>query len=255
MLDKYEDIAITASKKAGIIIKKYFNNIKEFDIKKNAGIVTKADKEAEKELINYFKKYTPNIGILSEEAGLYKKAPSKWIIDPLDGTTNFYHAFPFVNVSIGLEIDGEIVVGVVYNPILNNTYRAILGKGAFKNDKKIKVSKTKKLENALLGTGFAYMRGKELDKAIEIFKKFSLKTHGIRRPGAAALDLCMVAEGVYDGFYEKTLNAWDVSAGYLIIKEAGGKLTNYKGNKFSIYKKELVASNSLIHDEMIKVIN
>lgn len=250
----YEDIAIKASLIGGNILKKYFRNISTFEIKDGAGLVTMADKESENAISSFLNKKTPKFSILGEEAGLSQRGENKWIIDPLDGTSNFFHGFPYFNVSIGLEIEGEIVVGVVHNPLTKETYHCSKERGAYKNNKKIHVSSTKELSNSLLGTGFAYMRGSNLDESIDLFKNFTYLCHGIRRPGAAALDLCYVACGIYDGFYEKTLSPWDVAAGSLLIKEAGGSLSTFDGSDFSVYSKSIVASNSILHDAMMNVI-
>ncbi len=254
-LDLYRDTAIEAAKKAGRVLMKHFNAISDFQIKKEAGIVTKADMESEDLLSSIFNKKTPNFGILGEETGLKGSDETKWIIDPLDGTTNFFHGFPHFNISIALEHKGTINVAVIHNPVTGDMYHAIKGKGSYKNDKKIKVSSTNELTNAMIGTGFAYMRGEPLEDAINLFRKFTYKSQGIRRPGAAALDLCYLAEGIYDGFYEKTLAPWDMAAGSLLIEEAGGKVSNCKGQKFSIYGKDVVASNSILHEKILEVIN
>jgi myo-inositol-1(or 4)-monophosphatase len=250
----YEDIAIKASLIGGKVLKRYFRNLSSFEIKDGAGLVTMADKNSEAAISSFLNKKTPEFSILGEESGLSQRGENKWIIDPLDGTTNFFHGFPHFNVSIGLEIDGEIVVGVVHNPSTNETYHCSKGRGAYKNKKQIHVSTTKELSSSLLGTGFAYMRGSTLDESINLFRDFTYLCHGIRRPGAAALDLCYVACGIYDGFYEKTLSPWDVAAGSLLIKEAGGSLSTFDGDEFSVYSKSIVASNGLLHDAMMKLI-
>jgi len=252
---KYERVAIEAAFIGAKILTKYFQKLKGFDIKKGAGIVTKADKESEKAIANFLSKKTPGFSILAEENGLRKKSADKWIFDPLDGTTNFFHKIPHYNISIALELDGEIVVGVVYNPTNKELYHCIKKGGAYRNNKRIHVSKNKDITTSMLATGFAYMHGSKLDEPLKVFKRFTDRSHGIRRFGAAALDLCYVASGVYEGFYEKTLQPWDVAAGALLINEAGGKLSDYKGNEFSIYGQNIVASNGLIHKDMIEIIN
>ena len=252
---EYQALAIEACKLGGEILKKYYNKTVEFEIKPDSGIVTRADKESEETITNFFNLHTPDFSVLAEEEGLTKKGINKWIIDPLDGTTNFFHGFPHFNISIGLELDGEIVVGVVYNPVTEEIYHTCKGFGAFRNNRKISVSKIDSINSALLGTGFAYMQGEYLNYSLNAFKSFSCKTQGLRRPGAAALDLCYVAAGIYDGFYELTLNPWDIAAGYLLIQEAGGTVTNIKGNDFSIYSGEVVASNSILHQELINTLN
>jgi myo-inositol-1(or 4)-monophosphatase len=252
--DRYRNVAIKAAHIGGKILLKHFENISEYDLKKGAGIVTKADTESEKIISSFLRKQTPDFGIFAEEEGYKYKGDTRWIIDPLDGTTNFFHRVPHFNISIGLEMDKEIVVGVIYNPITGEMYNCSKGGGAYRNKERIHVSRTKKLSTAMLATGFAYMSEKKMEKALDLFLRFSLNCHGIRRFGAAALDCCYVAAGIYDGFYEKTLSPWDVAAGSLLVTEAGGKLSSYNGKKFSIYDKEIVASNGLIHNEMIKTI-
>jgi myo-inositol-1(or 4)-monophosphatase len=253
-LEGYKELAIKAAHIGGKILLKHFEKISEYDLKKGAGIVTKADTESEKAISEFFRKRTPQFGIFAEEEGYKYKGESRWIIDPLDGTTNFFHRVPHFNISIALEMDKEIVVGVVYNPVTDEMYNCRKGGGAYRDKKRIHVTSTKKLSTAMLATGFAYMSEKKMKAALDLFLKFSLNCHGIRRFGAAALDACYVAEGIYDGFYERTLSPWDVAAGGLLVMEAGGKLSNYSGGKFSIYDKEIVASNGLIHKEMINLI-
>lgn len=254
-MKEYLKHTINASNLAKEILLKHFNNINNFNIKKDSGIVTIADTESENAIISYLQKYYPNSSILAEESGTRGTGSVKWIIDPLDGTTNFFHGFPQYCISIALEIDAEIVLAVVNNPSNNDLYYAIKNEGAFKNNKKIIVSKTSSIKQSLIGTGFAYMKDAELKEALNIFEKFSNNCHGIRRPGSAVLDLCMVAEGIYDGFYEKTLNPWDVAAGSLLITEAGGLITNFSGTVFSVYNKEILASNGPIHSDLIKIIS
>ena len=254
-LKYYENITIEAARLGGDILNNYFNNLSKFNIEKDGGIVTKADKESEDVICSFFNKKTPDFSILSEESGLTNKGKNRWIIDPLDGTTNFFHGFPHFSISIALKLENEIVVGVVYNPVTKEIYHAIRGSGAYKNNKHIFVSNTKKLSASLIGTGFAYMRSQNLYNALSLFRKLTYKTHGIRRPGSAALDLCYIASGIYDGFYEKTLKAWDVAAGALLVEEAGGQLSNYSGEKFSMYRGEIVASNKHIHREILKTIS
>jgi myo-inositol-1(or 4)-monophosphatase len=247
-------IAESAVLKGGEVLLKYYNKLGSFDVKTGAGIVTKADKESESVICEYLCKQTPDFSILSEEEGLTQKGSSKWILDPLDGTTNFFHGFPYFSISLGLEIDNEIVVGVVYDPLHKELYKAIKHGGAYKNKKRLHVSKTEKLQNSMLGTGFAYMKNKIFDDNLRIFRTLSMKSHGIRRPGSAAIDLCYVACGIYDGFFEQTLNVWDIAAGTLIITEAGGKVSLYDGAPFCVYDKEILASNNLIHQQMVDAI-
>lgn len=219
-------------------------------------LVTEADLRAEQTVIRTIRETYPTHQILSEEIGLQAthSSPFKWIIDPLDGTTNFAHGFPMYNVSIGLEHNGTGVLGVVHDPTRNETFVGQLGRGATLNGKSIHVSRIPKLAEALLVTGFAYDVHTVSDNNLKEFCRFTLHARGIRRTGTAALDLCYVACGRLDGFWELKLNPWDTAAGKLIVEEAGGKVTNYKGEPFSIYEKDIVASNELIHDEMLDIL-
>ena len=253
--EQYEKLAIQAAELGGKTLLKHFTKISKYDVKKGAGFVTQADTESEQIISDFLRKKTPHFGIFGEEKGYTHVGKSKWIIDPLDGTTNFFHHIPHFNIAIALKLEGQIVAGVVYNPVNKELFYGSKGGGAFRNKKRLHVSKTKKLSESILGSGFAYMRQEKLKEALDIFFHFSVKSHGIRRFGAAALDVCYVAAGIYDGFYEKTLSPWDVAAGSLLVLEAGGKLSNYCGKEFSIYDKEIVASNGLIHKEMIKAIS
>lgn len=183
-------------------------------------------------------------------------APSRyrWIIDPLDGTTNFAHGFPVYAVSIGVECDGALLVGVVYDPTRDELFTAETGRGAFLNGVSIAVSHTAELEAALTVTGFAYDIRDTPNNNFDHFARFALKAQGVRRTGSAALDLCYVAAGRFDGFWEVKLSPWDMAAGAVIVREAGGRITDLRGNAHSIYQPELVASNGQIHHEMLEVI-
>lgn len=259
-LNSYLEFAETAALDAGRLLMNYFGTIHHCDKKEGAGIVTKADKESEALIINYFKINTPDFSILAEESGLKEQFTNKtkskflWVIDPLDGTTNFFHGFPYFNVSIALTYGEEILLAVVYDPLADKMFTAIRGQGSFMNGKRFYISEETELENSLLGTGFAYMRGNDLKIAMDIFHEFSVKSRGIRRPGAAALDLAYTAYGVYDGFFEKALNPWDLAAGALLIKEAGGVLSDFDGKVFSIYNKSIVAANPKLHIKLIDTI-
>ena len=219
-------------------------------------LVTEADLRAEETVIRTIKEAYPTHQILSEEQGLQatQTTPFKWIIDPLDGTTNFAHGFPMYNVSIGLEHEGTGIIGVVYDPTRKEMFVGQKGRGATLNGTPVHVSGVPKLGEALLVTGFAYDVHTVSDNNLKEFCQFTLRARGIRRTGTAALDLCYVACGRLDGFWELKLNPWDTAAGKLIVEEAGGRVTNYKGEPFSIYEKDIVASNGLIHDEMTDIL-
>jgi myo-inositol-1(or 4)-monophosphatase len=241
---------------AGGILNNKFGKVKKIDFKGEINIVTEADCISQDFIKKSIKEKFPDHSILSEEdLEIHSSSPYRWIVDPLDGTTNFAHGLPIFAVSIALEFDGEIFAGVVYNPVLKELFWAEKGRGAYLGRKKIKVSETESLSRALLATGFPYDIREDPNNNLNHFSKFALKAQAIRRLGSAALDLCYVACGRFDGFWELKLFPWDVSAGILIVEEAGGKITDFKGFPTDIYSKEIVASNGKIHDEMIEVLN
>ena len=240
-----------------IILPKNLTKKKSVEYKGAINLLTETDTYVEKTIIRLIKKEFPRHAILAEESGASsqrEKADFTWIIDPIDGTTNFYHSFPHVATSIAIEKEGCIVMGGILDPIRDELFFAERGKGAFLNRKRIRVSSTQKLKNALLVTGFPYDRRKHADYYLSFFKAFMMRCHGIRRVGTAALDFCYVAAGRIDGFWEYKLKPWDVAAGKLIVEEAGGKVTDFNGKTFDIYGTETCASNSLIHREMKRVL-
>ena len=188
-----------------------------------------------------------------EVAGSHAESPV-WFIDPLDGTTNFAHGFPFYNVSIGLQVAGTVVVGVVYDPVRRELFTAIRGKGAFCNGRRLQVSSTRGLAQSLLVTGFAYDVRTSRNNNFGHFIRFTRRCRGVRRTGSAALDLCYVADGRFDGFWELNLSPWDTAAGNVILEEAGGRMSHFSGGCYDIQVPELVASNGKIHDEMVQVL-
>ena len=254
----FKQTAIKAAKAAGKIHLKYFN--KKLEIKTKSGHqdrVTIADTESEKKIVSIIKKHFPEHNILAEEAK-YKKTDSEytWIIDPLDGTNNFSHGMPIFCVSIALAKNDKIILGVVYDPIRKELFSAESGKGATLNGKKISVSKNTELKDCLLITGFYYDRGVPMLKNLVNIKHFFLNgILGLRRLGSAALNLCDVACGRADGFWEFYLNTWDFAAGMLIVEEAGGKVTNKSNDELKIKPSYVVASNGKIHEQILKIIN
>jgi len=248
---------IKASLEAGKILKENFGGnykISSKDVVSN--LVTEIDKKSEDKIIEIIKSDFPGHNIISEEVGaLFQESEFKWIIDPIDGTVNYAHSIPLTCVSIALEKNNEVIMGVVFNPLSNEFFFSEKGKGAFLNEVKISVSKSDDLKKSLLVTGFPYDSGSYKPDPLTIFKKFMMLDIPVRRLGSAALDLCWTACGRFEGFWEYNLNAWDVAAGYLILEEAGGKVTNFKGEKYSIYGKQLLATNTLVHDQMMNVIN
>lgn len=256
------DTAIRAAKAAGGLLRRSFAKEIRVDYKGDLNLVTEADRAAEAVIVRTIRRRFPNHRFLAEEGGEYTMTGSanpagsihKWIIDPLDGTTNFAHTFPIFCVSIALETRGKVVLGVVYDPLRREMFLAEAGRGATLNHRPIQVSKVKKLNDSLLVTGFAYDVRKDLKNNLDHFGNFSVQAHGVRRTGSAALDLCYVAMGRLDGFWEMKLSPWDTAAGVLILKEAGGRVTTFSGEPFSIYLKEILATNGKIQSEMIRVL-
>lgn len=253
--DKLKRISIEAAKAGGEILLSYYGRIRDISKKKHAGLVTEADRKSEKKIISVIKSAFPDHSILAEESGDERQSTRyKWVIDPLDGTTNYAHQIPIFCVSIALEENGKVVLGTVWDPVKENLYTAIRGKGVFKDKKQMKVSKIRNLEDSLIATGFAYQEGALLRESVDILRNFMRVTQGIRRTGSAVWDLCQVAEGHFDGFWEKNLQPWDVAAGMIFVEEAGGKISRYDGTPATIYDQQMVASNGFLHKQMIKVI-
>lgn len=247
--------ALDAAQQAGRYILKHNESTPAYTLKSRANMVTLIDRTSEEMIVKTILRRFPDHQILTEE-GLNQTCHSdfKWIIDPLDGTTNFVHGFPFYAVSIGLEYQGQIVLGVVNFPTQKELFYARLGQGAYLNQRPIRVSAIERLEQSLLATGFPYDLSERFNLNFDLFKIFYRQSQGIRRPGAAAIDLCYVACGRLDGFWEFELNPWDVAAGSIIVKEAGGSLRNIDGTPFSIYDRQILATNGRIENEMLATI-
>ena len=251
----FKKIAIQSVLKGGEILQGCLGKVKRIGYKGLVNLVTEADRLSEDGIIKIIRKNFPQHNILTEESeGYEKKSDYKWIIDPLDGTTNYAHGFPVYCISIALEKEGEIILGVVYNPVLKELFVAEKNKGAFLNDKRIYISKTRDLSKSLLATGFPYDIRESKVNNLGHFKNFALTSQAIRRAGSAALDLCYLAKGIFDGFWELKLSPWDTAAGILMVKEAGGKVSNFSGNKFSIYDNDILATNDKIHNQMIELL-
>lgn len=239
----------------GKVLMEYFEKPFDIEFKGDANLVTVADRRSEEAIVSIITKYYPGHQILAEEGTTNNNISEyRWIIDPLDGTTNFAHSLPIFAVSIGLELNGNMVMGVVYDPVRGECFTAMEGCGAYLNGKAIHVSKADTLDKSLLATGFPYDRRINPDEYLLYFREFLKTAQEIRRPGAATIDMCYVASGRFDGFWEPKLQPWDIAASAVIVKEAGGRLSDYKGGEFSIYGKETVASNGKIHGEMIEVL-
>jgi myo-inositol-1(or 4)-monophosphatase len=236
---------------------RFFNG--QFSISNKEGInnlVTEADHAAEKAIFDVIQSDFPDHGILSEEAGaIVQDTRYTWIIDPIDGTVNFAHGIPLCCVSIALEHEGSVIMGAVYNPFLHELFFAQKGWGASLNDKKIQVSSQENVGASCLVTGFPYTYLDMPNGPLTIFEKLIRKGIPVRRLGSAAMDLCWVAAGRFDGFYEHKLQAWDSAAGWLIVEEAGGRVTDFNGQPYSPYQPHLLATNGHIHEDLLSIIN
>jgi len=251
------NIAVKAARRAGAIINRASQDIGTLTIKsKNYNdFVSEVDVAAERVIIDTLKDAYPNHGFLGEESGSSEnQSDFIWIIDPLDGTTNFLHNFPQYCVSIALQQKGEITQAVIYEPNRNDLYTATKGRGAFLNDKRIRVSKCDKLQQSLIGTGFPFRDFKHLDTYLAMFKSMLQKTSGIRRPGSAALDLAYVANGSLDAFWEIGLSSWDIAAGALLVQEAGGIISNLNGKEGWLESGNILAASPKIYDAMVETL-
>jgi myo-inositol-1(or 4)-monophosphatase len=244
------EFALNIAERAGDLLLGHFEKLGKSDVsfKGKRNLVTVADKESEEFIVNEIRKAYPDHSILAEEKTRdTQELPYKWIIDPLDGTINFTHGHPFFCVSIALAHEGKIILGVVHAPLLDETYHAELGGGAYLGERRLTVSDSETLINSLLATGFAYVREETMSNNLENFCRLSLKARGVRRYGSAAMDMAYVAAGRLDGFWELYLAPWDVAAGSLLITEAGGKVTDLSGGADFIYGQNIIASNGKIH--------
>ena len=245
------------AREAGALLMQHFNQHLKIEYKGEADLVTAADRAAEALIRERIRQKWPTHDVLGEEQGLSDQGSEyRWYIDPLDGTTNFAHGFPVFCVSMGLErrssgLAGERIAAVVYDPTRDELFSAEQGRGAHLNGERIQVSRTATLKESLFATGFpSYKRHKNPN--IYFYHQITLHSHGVRRAGSAALDLCNVAAGRFDGFWEFNLNPWDTAAGVLIVQEAGGKVTRFDGALFELNSNETVASNGLIHDVLLR---
>lgn len=255
-MEQVRQTAFAAARKAGSILRERLGKIKAVDYKSAFNIVTDVDKQSEDAVISILKSEFPDHQILAEETGAHKASTAKrWLIDPLDGTTNYAHGYPFFCVSIGFEDAGVMQFGVVFNPISEELFWAERGQGAYLNDKRITVSANKTLATSLLVTGFPPDTQTAKISNMAEFARITDMSHGVRRDGSAALDLSFVACGRFDGFWELKLAPWDLAAGTLIVREAGGTVSNLTGGPFDMSTGHVVADNGLIHDELIKALS
>ena len=256
MKNIFRKTAIEAARKSGLFIKNSVGKVHKISYKGRINIVTDVDRMSEAMIIKKIRSVFPGHSILSEESRPQEKdSPYRWVIDPIDGTTNFAHGFPFFSVSIALEEAGDVILGVVYDPMRDEIFVAEKGKGAYLNGRRIRVSKTKILSHSMLATGFTYGVKGARNRNIRNFSTFLVAAQAVRRAGSAALDLCYLACGRFEGFWEMDLKPWDTAAASLIVKEAKGKVTKFDGSKYSHYDKDILASNSLIHSQMQKILS
>lgn len=247
-----------AVKQGRALLLDYFGKNHNVQAKEKAGLVSDADKNAELLMKGLLKKAFPDFDFLGEESDYQnevEKKPSKkprWILDPLDGTTNYLHQLPIWCISLALEVDEKIQMGIIDVPMMHQTFTAIRGQGAFCNGKRISISECSNLEEAFMSTGFVADHPDVLKEQLKIFEHFVWKTRAIRRPGAAAYDLAMVAAGSFDMYWEKNIKPWDVAAGILLVEEAGGKCTNYSGKIYDAFQNNLIAGTSAVTDLFVK---
>jgi len=252
------DAAAEMAREAGAIVRSGWGRVHEPERKGRIDLVTDYDRRSEKLLLDRIAQRFPGDAVLAEESGTHSargaKSGVRWVIDPLDGTTNFAHNYPFFAVSVGVEIDGELAAGAVFDPVREELFAAARGHGATLNATPIHVSAIERVEDALLVTGFPYDVREHPERVIPAFEAFLTRAQGIRRDGSAALNCCYVACGRFDGFWEPTLSAWDTSAGTVIVREAGGRVTDYTGSAFVPGRTSILATNARVHDAMMRVL-
>lgn len=254
-MDNILEFAIHCARESGKIQRKYYEKHFAIHHKGEINLVTDVDFACQKRIIELIEKEFPKDNIISEEQqNSFNGKADRWIIDPLDGTTNYAHGYPFFCTSIAHEVNGDVLLGVVYNPIFKELFVAQKGQGAYLNGKKIHVSVISDLKKSLLSTGFPYDIATSRQNNVDHFIDLLYQAQAVRRDGSAALNLCYTACGRFDGFWEMKLNPWDMAAGALIVEEAGGHITNLAGKKFVVYKDNIIASNGLIHRALVKAL-
>jgi myo-inositol-1(or 4)-monophosphatase len=253
-IEEAKRVGIEAIYNGARVLRNHFGRISQIDQKGVFDLVTEADTESEKQIMETIRKEFPDHAILAEESGVNKgTAEYQWLIDPLDGTTNYVHQLPFFTIAIALAVRGNIELGLILNPMDGELYAAIAGKGATLNGKSIKVSSTASVSDSLLVTGFPYDFNEIVEPAMKRFSVCQQASQGVRRLGSAALDMCYLASGRFDGFWEQNLKPWDKAAG--AVAEAGAVITNFSNQPFSINQKEILITNGRIHQEMLSLLN
>ena len=254
-MQSYLNTAIEIAREAGGLLLQHFGQPLEITYKRRSDLVTEADRRSEALIVKRLQSHFPGHAIVAEEGGGQKTGSDYcWYVDPLDGTTNFAHGFPVFSVSLGLAYRGEVVAGAVYDPTRDELFTTERGAGAFLNGQRLRVSNNAGLAECLVATGFPPFASNH-DLNVEFYFRFTELTHGIRRAGSAALDLCSVAAGRFDGFWELKLNPWDKAAGTLLVTEAGGLVSAITGKPFNLLADDILASNGLVHDQMLRVIS
>jgi myo-inositol-1(or 4)-monophosphatase len=254
LLQTEVSVAVAAARAAGAILLDRFGRVEGIRHKGEIDLVTEADETAERTIVETLRDRFPDDAVLAEEgSNVVSTSGRLWIVDPLDGTVNFSHAYPIFGVSIALEIDGVVEVGVVLQPVLDELFVAVRGAGATRNGEGLSVSTTDSLRQSLLCTGFSYDQSR-LGAELDLFGRFVKSGQAVRRDGAAAPDLCYLAMGRFDGFWERDLRPWDIAAGALMVTEAGGRVSGYAGQPLDIRGARIVASNGRVHDAMLREI-
>jgi len=249
----YLETAVEIAREAGALLAHYFERRIGYELKGEHDLVTEADRTSEKLIVERLRTYFPSHSIVAEEGGGNEGTSEfRWYVDPLDGTTNFAHGFPVFNVTLGLEQAGELIAGVVFDPTRQEMFTAERGAGAYLNNRRIRVSTVKRLEDSLVATGFPSRRRHE-NINVHFYYQLAMLTHGVRRAGSAAIDLAYVACGRLDGFWEFGLNPWDMAAGALLIAEAGGVCSDMKGGVLDVRGAHLLADNGLLHAQMVEL--
>lgn len=252
---QWKSFAVDLARKSGLLLKDKFNHTHEIEYKGDINIVTEADKMSESLIIESIRREYPRHGILSEESpSISGTEKLRWIIDPLDGTTNYAHGYPVFCVSIALEKEDQVILGVIYDPMRDDMFVAVHNEGVFLNERKMTASSEENISRSLLATGFPYDIRDSKENNLSYFNSMALSVQAIRRAGAAALDLAYLAAGRFDGFWELKLKPWDTSAGCLMVEEAGGKVTDLFGKTWNITSPHLLASNGLIHQQMMDIL-
>jgi len=253
--EKELGVAREAALTAGSKLKSLFGKVQEITKKGKIDLVTEADLRAEKAIVHTIRRHFPNDSLLTEETGEHKAAQDRmWIVDPLDGTINYAHALPFCAVCVGLQVDGSMVLGLVFDPFTDERFEALENGGALLNGRPIRVSTVSDPAGCLAATGFPYSVHEDSSRIIQRLHRVLVRVQGVRRLGSAALDLCYLAAGRFDAYWEEGLKPWDTAAAAVILKEAGGRLSDFDGNPFSPYLRTLAASNGIVHEAILEAL-